>query len=128
MNFLRPIAQRLSRVSRRSTLCTSTQRWFSGSRDLAVELMTPRCLPDPQARLRGVARVGGQALVQTIVSVVQKRYLRISKRLIRPSSIWKTWPAFSSNNTFPLQIARGHMNLDIGCSILADRKADWLRA
>ena len=27
-----------------------------------------------------------------------------------------------------VEIARGHMNLDVGCSILADRKADWLRA
>ena len=28
----------------------------------------------------------------------------------------------------PVQIARGQMNLDVGCSILADRKAGWLRA
>ena len=25
---------------------------------------------------------------------IEKRYLRLSKRLMRPSSIWKTWPAF----------------------------------
>ena len=28
----------------------------------------------------------------------------------------------------PVQIARGQMNPDVGCSILADRKAGWLRA
>lgn len=28
----------------------------------------------------------------------------------------------------PVEIARGQMNLDVGCSILARRKAGWLRA
>ena len=75
MNSLRPIEQRLSRVSQRSTLCTSTQRWFSGPPNLAVELMTPRCLPDPQARLSGVPRVGGQALVRPSSPLYEKPLL-----------------------------------------------------
>ena len=54
-------------------------------------------------------------------------YLLISKRLIRPPLNLENMLAFSSNDVF-VQIARGQMNLDVDCSILADRKAGWLRA
>ena len=55
-------------------------------------------------------------------------YLRISKRLIRPSLNLENMACLLIERRVPVQIARGQMNLDVDCSILVDRKAGWLRA
>src|SRR4029450_4763530 len=47
--------------------------------------------------------VGGRAagLVDAVHRVLTQGVVRMSKRLIRPSSSWKTWPTFLSTKSLP---------------------------